>query len=124
MSTQTAKQETKALKELVANARVLTEGSKVLTKSNGSQYILYNVEILDGAAKGQKFTAERTILNSLGQEKSKFEKGDEVVAYISVFPSTVEGRKYQMFVSLGEMTATSNTDDAIGDLLLGEDSGI
>lgn len=122
MATQAqTKQTQKALKELNARARVISNGSKVLTKTNGSQYILYNVQILEGPAKDNKFTAERVILNSKNEEKSSFQNGDEVQAYISVFPSTVEGRKYQMFVTLGELSNTSNTDDELGDLLLSED---
>lgn len=113
-----------ALKQIVANAKILSNGSKVLTKSNGSQYVLYNIEVLDGKAAGQKFTAERVILNSNGEEKSLFEKDQEVVAYINIYPSTVEGRKYQMFVTLGESTNTANSDDNVAEDLLGEDSGI
>jgi hypothetical protein len=122
MATQAqTKQTQEALKELNARARVISNGSKVLTKTNGSQYILYNVQILEGPAKDKKFTAERVILNSKNEEKPSFQNGDEVQAYISVFPSTIEGRKYQMFVSLGELSSTSNTDDELGDLLLSED---
>ena len=117
----TTVKQTQALKELTAKAKVISNGSKVLTKSNGSQYILYNVQIEEGPAMGQRFTAERVILNSKGEEKSQFSNGDEVQAYISVYPSTVEGRKYQMFVTLGEITNTANTDDTLGDLLLSED---
>jgi hypothetical protein len=120
MST-TAKQTQEALKQIVANAKILTNGSKVLTKSNGSQYILYNVEILDGTAAGQKFTAERVILNSNKEEKSPFEKDQEVVAYINIYPSTVEGRKYTIFVTLGEQSSTANTDDSVAEGLLGDD---
>lgn len=120
MST-TAKQTQEVLKQIVANAKILTNGSKVLTKSNGSQYILYNVEILDGTAAGQKFTAERVILNSNKEEKSPFEKDQEVVAYINIYPSTVEGRKYTIFVTLGEQSSTANTDDSIAEELLGDD---
>lgn len=120
MST-TAKQTQEALKQIVANAKILTNGSKVLTKSNGSQYILYNIEILDGTAAGQKFTAERVILNSNKEEKSPFEKDQEVVAYINIYPSTVEGRKYTIFVTLGEQSNTANTDDSVAEGLLGDD---
>lgn len=120
MST-TAKQTQEALKQIVANAKILTNGSKVLTKSNGSQYILYNVEILDGTAAGQKFTAERVILNSNKEEKSPFEKDQEVVAYINIYPSTIEGRKYTIFVTLGEQSNTANTDDSVAEGLLGDD---
>ena len=120
MST-TVKQTQEALKQIVANAKILTNGSKVLTKSNGSQYILYNVEILDGNAAGQKFTAERVILNSNKEEKSPFEKDQEVVAYINIYPSTVEGRKYTIFVTLGEQSSTANTDDSVAEGLLGDD---
>lgn len=119
MATQAQTQE--ALKQIVANAKILTNGSKVLTKSNGSQYILYNVEILDGTAAGQKFTAERVILNSNKEEKSSFEKDQEVVAYINIYPSTVEGRKYTIFVTLGEQSSTANTDDSVAEGLLGDD---
>ncbi len=120
MST-TVKQTQEALKQIVANAKILTNGSKVLTKSNGSQYILYNIEILDGSAAGQKFTAERVILNANKVEKSPFEKDQEVVAYINIYPSTVEGRKYTIFVTLGEQSSTANTDDSVAEGLLGDD---
>lgn len=121
MSTQTAKQTQEALKQIVANAKILNSGSKVLTKSNGSQYVLYNIEVLDGSAAGQKFTAERVILNSNGEEKSLFEKDQEVVAYINIYPSTIEGRKYTIFVTLGEQINTANMNDSVAEELLGDD---
>lgn len=121
MSTQTAKQTQEALKQIVANAKILNSGSKVLTKSNGSQYVLYNIEVLDGSAAGQKFTAERVILNSNGEEKSLFEKDQEVVAYINIYPSTIEGRKYTIFVTLGEQSNTANMNDSVAEELLGDD---
>lgn len=121
MSTQTAKQTQEALKQIVANAKILNSGSKVLTKSNGSQYLLYNIEVLDGSAAGQKFTAERVILNSNGEEKSLFEKDQEVVAYINIYPSTIEGRKYTIFVTLGEQSNTANMNDSVAEELLGDD---
>lgn len=120
MST-TAKQTQEALKQIVANAKILNSGSKVLTKSNGSQYVLYNIEVLDGSAAGQKFTAERVILNSNGEEKSLFEKDQEVVAYINIYPSTIEGRKYAIFVTLGEQSNTANMNDSVAEELLGDD---
>lgn len=121
MSTQTAKKTQEALKQIVANAKILNSGSKVLTKSNGSQYVLYNIEVLDGSAAGQKFTAERVILNSNGEEKSLFEKDQEVVAYINIYPSTIEGRKYTIFVTLGEQSNTANMNDSVAEELLGDD---
>ncbi len=121
MSTQTAKQTQEALKQIVANAKILNSGSKVLTKSNGSQYVLYNIEVLDGSAAGQKFIAERVILNSNGEEKSLFEKDQEVVAYINIYPSTIEGRKYTIFVTLGEQSNTANMNDSVAEELLGDD---
>lgn len=121
MSTQTTKQTQEALKQIVANAKILNSGSKVLTKSNGSQYVLYNIEVLDGSAAGQKFTAERVILNSNGEEKSLFEKDQEVVAYINIYPSTIEGRKYTIFVTLGEQSNTANMNDSVAEELLGDD---
>lgn len=121
MSTQTAKQTQEALKQIVANAKILNSSSKVLTKSNGSQYVLYNIEVLDGSAAGQKFTAERVILNSNGEEKSLFEKDQEVVAYINIYPSTIEGRKYTIFVTLGEQSNTANMNDSVAEELLGDD---
>lgn len=121
MSTQTAKQTQEALKQIVANAKIINSGSKVLTKNNGSQYVLYNIEVLDGSAAGQKFTAERVILNSNGEEKSLFEKDQEVVAYINIYPSTIEGRKYTIFVTLGEQSNTANMNDSVAEELLGND---
>lgn len=121
MSTQTAKQTQESLKQIVANAKILNNGSKVLTKSNGSQYVLYNIEVLDGSAAGQKFTAERVILNSNGEEKSLFEKDQEVVAYINIYPSTIEGKKYTIFVTLGEQSNTANMNDSVAEELLGDD---
>lgn len=117
----TVKQTQEALKQIVANAKILNSGSKVLTKSNGSQYVLYNIEVLDGSAAGQKFTAERVILNSNGEEKSLFEKDQEVVAYINIYPSTIEGRKYTIFVTLGEQSNTANMNDSVAEELLGDD---
>ena len=121
MSTQTTKQTQEVLKQIVANAKILNSGSKVLTKSNGSQYVLYNIEVLNGSAAGQKFTAERVILNSNGEEKSLFEKDQEVVAYINIYPSTIEGRKYTIFVTLGEQSNTANMNDSVAEELLGDD---
>lgn len=121
MSTQTAKQTQEVLKQIVANAKILNSGSRVLTRSNGSQYVLYNIEVIDGSAAGQKFTAERVILNSNGEEKSLFEKDQEVVAYINIYPSTIEGRKYTIFVTLGEQSNTANMNDSVAEELLGDD---
>ena len=121
MSTQTTKQTQEVLKQIVANAKILNSGSKVLTKSNGSQYVLYNIEVLNGSAAGQKFTAERVIINSNGEEKSLFEKDQEVVAYINIYPSTIEGRKYTIFVTLGEQSNTANMNDSVAEELLGDD---
>lgn len=76
--------------------KVIAKESKVLSRSNGGEYVLHNCEILDGAHKGAVIAVQRTLLNAENAElkankqayetKEPFEVGQEIVAY----PSTVQ----------------------------------
>ena len=67
--------------DLSFRAKVLTDASKELTKSNGATYVLHNVEILNGPAKGSKVAASRTLVNAKGEKKDAISKGEEVLVY-------------------------------------------
>ena len=96
-------------------AIVKTNGSKTLAKSNGGTYVLQNVEIQEGPAKGVIVLASRTTLTKDGVIKSVPEIGTEIVVYHTIVPSTKEGEKNQHFFEIGSAndTADNTTLDAI-----------
>lgn len=99
------------LLSVVEKCRVLTEGVGPFPKGNGSMVMLYNVEITSGPNTGKKYTADWFILNQAGQEKAPLKIGEELTAYIDIYASTVEGRNYTTFITLGKNSDTSNNDD-------------
>jgi hypothetical protein len=94
---------------------VRSTGSKVLAKSNGASYILMNVEITSGVAKGLTVLATRTTITKEAVVKSVPDMDTVVTLYHSVVPSTKEGEKNQHFfeISTGADTATNADLDAI-----------
>lgn len=76
---------------------VKSNGSDVLTKSTGAQYVLMNVEITEGPAKGLVVCATRTTVTAEGVIKSIPKVGEEVVLNHTVVPSTKEGEKNKHF---------------------------
>lgn len=63
---------------------VVSSPSKVLDKSNGGKYVLHVVEITDGVLKGQRVTAQRTILNKDGEDKEYCIEGEEVTIHATI----------------------------------------
>lgn len=63
------------------NVKTISAPSKVMEKSNGSKYVLYNLEILEGPFKGESIAGAYTILNAEGEKKETLEKGVECVVY-------------------------------------------
>ena len=94
---------------------VKSNGSKVLAKSNGATYVLMNVLITSGPAKGMTVLATRTTLTKDAVVKVIPELNAEVTLYHSVVPSTKEGEKNQHFfeISTGADTASNADLDAI-----------
>ena len=94
---------------------VKSTGSKVLAKSNGASYILMNVEITSGPAKGLTVLATRTTITKEAVVKSVPELDTVVTLYHSVVPSTKEGEKNQHFfeISTGADTATNADLDVV-----------
>ena len=90
---------------------VKSNGSKVLAKANGASYVLMNVLITSGPAKGLTVLATRTTITKEAVVKSVPELNAEVTLYHTVVPSTKEGEKNQHFfeISTGSDTA-SNAD--------------
>lgn len=77
-------------------AVILTGASKVMSKSNGGQYVLHTAQITEGALKGQKVTATRTILNKDGEEKAGVNQNDEVILYCNIV-ADAEGKRKPFF---------------------------
>jgi len=94
---------------------VKSTGSRVLAKSNGASYMLMNVEITSGPAKGLTVLATRTTITKEAVVKSVPEMDSVVTLYHSVVPSTKEGEKNQHFfeISTGADTATNADLDAL-----------
>ena len=94
---------------------VKSVGSKVLAKSNGAQYVLQNVLITSGPAKGMLVLGTRTTLTKDSKTKEIPALDTEVTLYHSVVPSTKEGEKNQHFfeISMGADTASNADLDAI-----------
>jgi hypothetical protein len=88
---------------------IKSQGSKTLPKSNGGTYILMDVELLDGKAKGLTVAGTRTTLTKDSVVKSVPEIGTEVTVHHKMLPSTKELGKYAHFfeISVGGNTATN-----------------
>ena len=87
---------------------VKSNGSDVLTKSTGAQYVLMNVEITEGPAKGLVVCATRTTVTAEKIVKSIPAMETEVTLYHTVVPSTKAGEKNQHFFEIGTGMQTAN----------------
>jgi len=94
---------------------VKSVGSKTMDKSNGAQYVLQNVLVTSGPAKGLLVLATRTTLTKEKVAKSVPEVDAEVTLYHSMVPSTKEGCVNQHFfeISTGADTASNADLDAL-----------
>ena len=94
---------------------VKSNGSKVLAKTNGASYVLMNVLITSGPAKGLTVLATRTTITKDAVVKSVPELNAEVTLYHTVVPSTKQGEKNQHFfeISTGSDTASNADLDAV-----------
>jgi hypothetical protein len=90
---------------------VKSNGSKVLAKSNGASYVLMNVLITSGPAKGLTVLATRTTITKDAVVKALPELNAEVTLYHSVVPSTKEGEKNQHFFEISTGADTANNVD-------------
>lgn len=107
-------------KSEVLKAVVIGNPSKIMTKSNGSAYVLINCEIIEGRAKGAIVAGTRTIVTRDGEEKEVPVKGQEIVLYRRVLPSTTEEGKFVNFFEIGTSPATTSNDEL--NALLGIDN--
>ena len=91
-------------------AQIKSNPSRIMKKSNGSEYVLINAEILEGPAKGKIVAATRTIKNAEGVTKSVPEIGTEVTLYHQALESSSEPGKYVHFfeVSTGQVQASND----------------
>jgi hypothetical protein len=92
-------------------AQIKSNPSKVMTKSNGSEYVLVNAEILDGPAKGAIVAATRTTKNADGQEKEIPAIGTEVTVYHTALESSAEPGKYVHFFEVSTGTVQTSNDE-------------
>jgi hypothetical protein len=92
-------------------AAVKSAPSKTMSKSNGSDYVLINVELLDGPAKGKIVAATRTIKNVDGKEKSVPAIGEEVTLYHQVLPSTQVPGKFVHFFEISTGMVSASNDE-------------
>lgn len=91
--------------------------SKVMSKSNGAEYVLMNVELADGPAAGHIVAGTRTIKNGAGDEKSCPEIGDEVTVYHTYMESTVDEGEFVHFFEIS--TGLPQTDNKTLSALFG-----
>ena len=91
-------------------AQITSNPSKVMTKANGSEYVLLNALILEGPAKGKTVASTRTIKNVEGVEKSVPEIGTEVTLYHQALESSSQPGKFVHFfeVSTGQVQASND----------------
>lgn len=90
---------------------IKSNGSKVLAKANGASYVLMNVLITSGPAKGLTVLGTRTTVTKDAVVKSLPELNAEVTLYHSVVPSTKEGEKNQHFFEISTGADTANNAD-------------
>ena len=90
---------------------IKSNGSKVLAKANGASYVLMNVLVTSGPAKGLTVLATRTTITKEAVVKSVPELNAEVTLYHSVVPSTKEGEKNQHFFEISTGSDTANNVD-------------
>jgi len=66
-------------------AKVVTVSDVVKTKKNSiSTFNVCTVEFTDGALKGKKYFAQRTLTDKLGNRKNPVSVGQDVTVYLSV----------------------------------------
>ena len=83
---------------------------EVKVKTNGKQFLSMEVEFLDGALKGMKYWANRTITNADGSVKGSTVKvGQEVELYVSTVEDAEAPGGFRAFF---EVSASSVTDSA------------
>lgn len=99
------------MENLTFQATVVRAASKVLSKSNGGSYVLHNALVKDGVLAGKTVTAQRTLTNKDGDEKSPVEVGQEVTLHLSI----VNGKH---FFEIATMNNTA-TDEELSTLLQG-----
>jgi len=90
---------------------IKSNGSKVLAKANGASYVLMNVLVTSGPAKGLTVLGTRTTITKDAVVKSVPELNAEVTLYHSVVPSTKEGEKNQHFFEISTGSDTANNVD-------------
>ena len=91
-------------------AQITSNPSKVMTKANGSEYVLVNALILEGPAKGKTVASTRTIKNAEGATKEVPAIGTEVTLYHQVVESSSQPGKFVHFfeVSTGQVQASND----------------
>lgn len=90
---------------------VRSEASKVMAKSNGSSYVLINVEIIEGPAKGKIVASTRTTTNANGDEKAIPALGQEVTLWHQCLENnSVPGKFVHFFEIQTGIVATSNDE--------------
>ena len=92
-------------------AKIKSTPSKVMGKSNGSEYVLINAEILEGPAKGAIVAATRTTKNAEGQEKEIPAVGTEVTLYHTPVEKSDEPGKYVHFFEISTGTPQTSNDE-------------
>lgn len=97
-------------------AKIIGTPSKVMTKSNGAEYVLINAEILEGPAKGKVVASTRTIKNAEGLEKSIPEVNTEVSLWHTALESSSNPGKFVHFFEI-QTGATQATNDELSALL-------
>ena len=96
---------------------VKSNGSDVRAKATGAQYVLMNVEITEGPAKGMVVLATRTTVTAEKVVKDIPALEAEVTLYHTVVPSTRQGEKNQHFFEIGtgiQSASNSALDTAFG----------
>lgn len=69
----------------IFNVKVVGGASGIMTKPDGSTYVLQKCKILDqGKLEGFVVSCQRMLINSKGEEKSPFEVGAKAVAYMQI----------------------------------------
>lgn len=101
--------------ETTYKAIIKSAPSKTMSKSNGAEYVLISVELLDGPAAGHVVAATRTTKNGAGEDKDIPEVDAEVTVYHTHMESTVnEGEFVHFFeISTGIPQTDNNTLSAL-----------
>lgn len=93
------------------SAVITREASKLMTKSNGGEYVLHNAEITeDGPLKGTIVTCSRTLKNEKGDIKKGVKTDQEVTLWLQVVTDEAGKKKPFFEVQAGD---TADTDENI-----------